>query len=221
MSVLVHLLKAVHMIEMELSSPLRLSGPVTNRIPMPTTRHPHPLSGWRLGLWLAVALIPALRPAACQAEPGANLEFTVKAAYIYNFIQFIDWPAHPGGAPAESVTLCVVGDSPFGVALAALANRQVKGQAIHVVQNQEPKLSSCQLVVIDRSAEAELSPVLTQLEGTSVLTVSDIPQFTHKGGAIGFVIVDGKVKVEINAHATQQAGLKVSAKLLEIAKIVP
>ena len=166
---------------------------------------------------VAILLLP------CRVMATDNdLELTVKSAYIYNFIQFIDWPEQQNGAAPESVKICIIGGGQFGTVLAALSSRQAKGRPLEVKHEQPDSqtLPTCHVVVIDRSAEEQLPHLFAQLAGTNVLTVSDIPQFTRKGGGIGFVIIEGKVRFEINSRITQQAGLKVHAKLLELAKIV-
>jgi hypothetical protein len=164
-----------------------------------------------------ITLLPAPRPARAADN---DLAATVKSAYIYNFIQFIDWP-EPKGGPPEFIKICMVGYQ-SGTGLTALSSRQGKGLPIIVEQHtpDPDSLTSCQIVVINRSMEAQLPQILARLAGTPVLTVSDIPQFAERGGGIGFVIKEGKVRIEINSRTTQQAGLKVSAKLLEVARIV-
>lgn len=153
---------------------------------------------------------------------GNDLELTVKAAYIYNFLQFIDWQRKESDAGNNPIKICVVGSHQFADALEALSSRQVAGRAIQIIPDSPDShvLGGCRVVFIGQSAEGQLSRLLARLSEANVLTVSDIPQFARKGGSIGFFIRNGKVKIEINLNATRQAGLKVSAKLLEVARIV-
>jgi hypothetical protein len=166
---------------------------------------------------LGVLFLAVTVPAA-----DSSLELAVKSAYIYNFIQFIDWQEPENTAADSPLTICVIGSDPIGPALAELTSRKVKGRSIQVRQVTEGNDApvDCHIVVIARSAEDRLPSILLQLAGANVLTVSDIPQFARGGGGIGFVIDEGKVKIEINSRAIQQAGLKVSAKLMEVARIV-
>jgi hypothetical protein len=158
----------------------------------------------------------------CRVIADNTLALTVKSAYIFNFIQFIDWPEQALGPSPNPVKICMIGNDQFAAALATLSGRHVKGRPIAVapISADHEALTSCQVVVIDQTAAAQLPQLLEQLAGANVLTVSDIPQFAHRGGAIGFVIDQGKVRIEINPRATQQAGLRVSANLLEVARIV-
>jgi hypothetical protein len=152
----------------------------------------------------------------------SELELSVKTAYIYNFIKFIGWQKEKGEAFSGPIRICMVGDDPLGEALSELENRQVKGHSIQVERHiyETGDLSGYHIVVIGRSEAERLPGILKQLGDANVLTVSDIQQFAQKGGGIGLVTVEGKVKIEINSRVTSQAGLRVSAKLLEVARIV-
>lgn len=156
------------------------------------------------------------------AAAETSLEYDVKAAYIFNFMQFIDWREPEDVAAKSPLTICVIGDNPIGAALAELTKRKIKGRSIEVrdFSGMRNVPNSCHIVVIGRSAEEMVPSILIQLAGSNVLTVSDIPEFARGGGGIGFVIDQGKVKIEINARAIEQAGLTVSAKLMEVARIV-
>jgi hypothetical protein len=152
----------------------------------------------------------------------SDLELSVKSAYIYNFIQFIDWQEQDSNAASRPIKICMIGNDPLGEALSELSNRQIKGRSIQVERhtNATGDLSDYHIVVIGRSAEERLPAILKQLADANVLTVSDIQQFTRKGGGIGLTTVNGKVKIEINSRVTLHAGLRISAKLLEVASIV-
>jgi hypothetical protein len=151
----------------------------------------------------------------------SELELNVKSAYIYNFIQFIDWQEE-GNYVNGPIKICVIGNDPLGEMLLGLTSRQIKGRSIKVDRHihETGDLSGYHIIVIGRSVEERLPVILRQLENANVLTVSDIQQFAKKGGGVGLVTTEGKVKIEINSGATLRAGLKVSAKLLEVARIV-
>jgi hypothetical protein len=177
--------------------------------------------GWCIHSWAALLLVFFL---ALGTGYGAdsNLELAVKSAYIYNFLQFINWQKPEGSVATRPIKICMIGSDPLGIALTELTTRQVKGRPIQV-QREAPDsdaLAGCQVVVIGRSAKDQLSGILKQLSGVKVLTVSDIPHFARIGGGIGFVLDKGKVKIEINSQTIRQAGLEVSAKLMEVAIIV-
>jgi hypothetical protein len=177
---------------------------------------------------LVSILLPVVLPVAMFFAPGmgfaadSDLELTVKSAYIYNFIQFIDWQEQESNAVNRPIKICMIGGDPLGEALSELSNRLVKGRSIQVERHDGATgdLAGYHIVVIGRSAEERLPAILKQLAGANVLTVSDILQFTRKGGGIGLATVNGKVKIEINSSVTLHAGLRISAKLLEVASIV-
>lgn len=151
---------------------------------------------------------------------AGDLENKVKTAYIYNFTKFIDWPGQ--SAENEPIKICFVGNDTLRTAVGELKNLQVKGRSINIVRfNDIGSLTSCDIIFISRSEERQLSQILERLQGTPALTVSDIPQFSRRGGMIGFVAENERVKIEVNPRVIRQAGLKVSAKLLEVARVIP
>jgi len=173
------------------------------------------------GLALAALAVPAFLPVAGYAA-GEITEFTVKSAYVYNFIQLVDWPARDKGAAAGPIRICVIGGAPLAEALAELTGRQVNGRDIQVssASAADNGLADYHVVVIGRAAQAQLPGILKKLEGANSLTVGDLPQFARKGGIIGFVNEGSRIKIELNIRAARRGGLKVSAKLMEVARII-
>lgn len=168
-------------------------------------------------LALLIVTTVALHPAAWAGE----LENKVKTAYIYNFTKFIDWPGEAVTETAESIRICFVGNDPLRTLLGELNNRQVNGRPIKIIRFKDlGTLSPCDMIYISRSEERQLPLILQRLQGMPVLTISDIPQFSQRGGMIGFVTENERVKIEVNQRNVRQAGLKVSAKLLEVARII-
>jgi hypothetical protein len=150
-----------------------------------------------------------------------DTEAKIKVAYVYNFLKFIEWPEGDKN-PAAPVKVCVVGTDPIRTMLGELSIRRVKERPIQVEQVKDLSgLSACHVAYLSRSEAAALPQALQRMEGAPVLSVSDIPEFAHKGGMIGFTTEDKRVKIEINQSSVRHAGLKVSAKLLEIARLVP
>lgn len=168
---------------------------------------------------LALALLTATASAAAQ-DPG--LETRVKAAYVYNFLTFVEREKaepEPEGAP---VRVCVLGDEALLAQLKSLSGRPVRGRPLEVFSGpQTGPPPSCHVLVIGRSEAPRLPEILRTVSGTSVLTVSDIPRFSRSGGMIGFRTEGGRVRIEVNPGAAAAAGLRMSAKLLEVARVVP
>jgi hypothetical protein len=153
------------------------------------------------------------------AVPEARV---VKAAYVYNFTKFIEWAAEDGVTDrAATVTICVLGSDPVGSALDEIASFESKGRPIlvHHVRAGEP-IPACHILYIGNSEATRLASILAQLGASGVLTVSDLPRFAEQGGMIGFALDRGRVRVEINALRVRGAGLRISSKLLEVARVV-
>lgn len=167
--------------------------------------------------WIGAGLLGAL-PASAQGPS----EYQVKAAFLYNFVKFIEWPAgDPEGGPA-SLKMCVIGDDPFDNALDAV----VRGKSFNGRQFQVRRVAdilearSCTVLFISASERARVRPILEGLRGTSILTVGDTPGYAKQGCMIDFLMEDNKVRFEINAGAARTANLRISSKLLSLAKIV-
>ncbi len=139
-------------------------------------------------------------------------EYDVKAAFLYNFAQFVKWPSAPSGP----VTIGVLGQNPFGGALESAGRGQINVRYSQRLDD----LKNCQILFICKSERGRIGEILGGLEGASVLTVSDADQFAHKGGMIGFTMDNGKVHFEINPGAGKRAGLEISSKLMRLGKIV-
>lgn len=173
--------------------------------------------------WNAVAL--GLSFLACAAAPSAAStdagEYEVKAAYLYNFGKFVQYPAGAWG-PDESFTICVAGVDPFqgalGVVLkdALIGTRRVRQRHVEATAD----LAGCQILFLGDSLQPQVVALLASLSGQHVLTVSEIPQFVNRGGMIQFVTQGGRVRFEINLAAAHSAGLTLSADLLRVASAV-
>jgi hypothetical protein len=152
-----------------------------------------------------------------QAQQVKPTEYQVKAAYLYNFGRFIDWPA--SAAPSDSFTICVLGKDPFGPALnavladAAIAGKSVLGKRISTPQ----EAKNCRVLFISSSEDNQLKQILGVLGDASILTVSDLPQFAQRGGMVQFILEGDKVRFEVNLATAERAGLSLSSQLLKVA----
>lgn len=169
--------------------------------------------------FLSAGWMPAARAVSAQQNPTDS---QVKAAYLFNFLKFIDWP---DDLPKESQTpwvLGVVGDAPVGNDLRQLVSgKSIRGHELEVKTFlPSADLRGCNLLFIGASEKRRLPSILSSLRGSSVLTVADMDHFVESGGMIQFVIQDSRVRVAIDVGATSRAGLKVSSKLLSMALAV-
>ncbi len=145
----------------------------------------------------------------------------IKSAYIYNFLKYVNFARDPNRPSLENLTVCVFGSDAFEKALDVLAGRKAKGLTVLIKRsNSYDELQDCQIVYISQSAESELDLVLQSIKERSILTVSEIKDFTKNGGMIGFDNSKNKIVIEINLKNAIKAQVKISAMLLEIAKII-
>jgi hypothetical protein len=160
-----------------------------------------------------VALVLSAGPAWAQDVP---LEYRVKAAYLFNFTRFIDWPATATGG-GSSFAICLAGRNPFGPTLSAtLVGELAAGLPMTARVVSAPQASSCHVLFVPRDVAA--APYLRRIGAAPVLTVGESPSFLTQGGAINFVLDGGRVRFEINQAAAERAQLKVSSRLLQLGR---
>ncbi|MDX8125992.1 YfiR family protein [Methylomonas sp. BW4-1] len=157
-----------------------------------------------------------------QVLPAASLsEAQIKAAYLYNFAKFVEWPADvlPPGA---DILLCVVGNSVLDSELQALDGRKAGERILRFVQhnNTDPDLTTCHLLFLGSSEKSHFVVTLKALGDAPVLTLSDIDDFAEKGGGISLLFRENKVVFEVNLEPIRNARLHLPGQLLNIAAIV-
>ena len=157
-----------------------------------------------------------------QAEEQELEEYQVKAAYLYNFAKFVDWPAQSFKTPASPIVVCILGEDPFGSALQeVMRGKTVSGRNLLVRQVGDVSAASgCHMLFVSSGEWRQHRPVLARLGGTGVLTIGETPGFTAGGGIVSFKLAGRRVRFEINVDAARQAQLQISSKLLSLAEIV-
>lgn len=163
---------------------------------------------------LGVALLPGRASAAEE-----SVEYAVKAAFLYKFGSFVEWPATAFASPASPFQLCVVGEDPFGAALdKAVSGQQIARRPVEVRRLKTVKPDSgCHIVYLAASETQRLAQITEALRGSSVLTVSDGRSPGAATGIINFVIKDDRVRFDIDDEAAAQNRLAISSKLLGVA----
>jgi hypothetical protein len=149
-------------------------------------------------------------------------EYQVKAAYLYNFAKFIEWPPEAFANDQSPLFLCIVGEDPFGQPLDGIAQgKLINGHALVVRRTTNlDDLKTCQIVFIGSGDKKRLSELLRRLKGSSALAVGENRDFTGMGGSIQFFLEKDRIRFSINIDALQRAHLTASSKLLALAKIV-
>jgi hypothetical protein len=172
-----------------------------------------------MGRFFRRGLLPFLALLLSLSAHGAGedeLEAKVKAAYLYHLTRFVDWPA----LPPQEIRICVMGSEAVGHMLGELSNRRVRDRALKIELEGTSEPGHCQVLFIGRG-ERRLTEILKRARGSSALTVSDAEDFARQGGMVGFYAEAGKIKLEINPDNARAASLRISAKLLELARVVP
>lgn len=170
---------------------------------------------------LGLALLTPVLQGRAQAPPAT--EYQLKAAYLWNFAKFIDWPATAFTNDTSPFVMGVLGDNPFGSDLElTVRGKQINTHPITV----KPRVTlaearQCHILFVSTSETNRLAEIFQSLSGTSVLTVGETGQFTEKGGMINFVFEDKKIRFQINDDAAKSASLKISSKLLSLAVRTP
>jgi hypothetical protein len=149
-------------------------------------------------------------------------EYQVKAAYLYNFAKFIQWPSEAFANDQSPLYLCIVDNDPFGQPLDGIAQgKMINGHALIIRRTTNlDDVKTCQIVFIGSSDKKRLSELLRRLKGSSALAVGESRDFTSMGGGIQFYLENDRIRFCINVDALQRAHLAASSKLLALAKIV-
>jgi len=166
------------------------------------------------------ALLVSGRELAAQAVRAS--EYQVKAVFLFNFAQFVDWPAEAFPAADTPVVICVLGNDPFGPALdQTVRDERLGGRPFQVRRYQSvDEIKTCHILFISRSEGDRPQAILTGLKQRPILTVSDADRFAERGGMIRFVTDRNRIRLQLNLAATEAAHLTISSKLLRVAEII-
>ncbi len=153
-----------------------------------------------------------------QAHPT---ESQVKALYLYNFGKFVRWQGEHI-LNSGIFEICVLGKDPFGPILdSTVTGESIEGRRITVIRpSRIQEASQCNILFISSSEEDRLGSILAGAQHFGALTVSDIPHFADRGGMVGFVLMQGKIRFEVNLRAAQQSRIALGSELLKVASAV-
>ena len=188
------------------------------------------VAGWKRGIRVFCATLTIIAAGiywpdaiSVSAELSRPAEYEIKAAFLYNFIKFTEWPAQALGKQEEPFVIGVLGRDPFGAAL----DKLIEGETIHsksIVARRFPRMdeaaANSHVLFISSSEESQLPTILRLVDRQGVLTVSEIESFAQRGGVINLKKENNKIVFEINIEAAKRAGLTMNAQLLKLAKIV-
>lgn len=154
-----------------------------------------------------------------QAQP--SLEYQLKAVFLFNFTQFVDWPAGSFDTDQSPLVIGILGENPFGSYLdETVAGELIKGHPVvtRYYKNVD-EIQSCHLLFINNTEASKRKEAIEALKGKNILTVCDAPDFAAQGGMIRFFTLQNKIKLQINLEACKESKLVLSSKLLKLAEI--
>ena len=188
---------------------------------------------------LALALFAAPISVQAQDDSAQSREYQIKAAFLYNFIKFVDWPEEKVAESNEPVIIGIVGKDPFGNAFAPVKDKEDKGRKVLIkrfkpieelkksgerdkslLEREIDSLRKCHLLFICSSEEKSIKEIINLVKDHSVLTIGDMQGFLESGGIINFIMEEKKIRFEINMTAAKRAKLKIRSQLLLLAKRV-
>jgi hypothetical protein len=149
-------------------------------------------------------------------------EYQVKAAFLYNFAKFVEWPQGTFATPHDPIGICIVGQSPFGLTLDDTVRGKKIGDRAFAVRSvpDTQQASRCQIMFIGASERKRTRALLEELKGAAVLTVGETDDFTVLGGVIGFKLEGTRVRIQVAVDVAEHTRLRISSKLLSLAEIV-
>ena len=172
--------------------------------------------------WLCGFVLLGFAPPAVAAGSAPSAEYQLKAVFLFNVAQFVEWPAHAFRAANSPLVIGVLGEDPFGAFLDQLVSGEKVGDHPLIVRRfrRAEDITECHILFISRSEAATLRQIIARLKGRSLLTVSDVDTFTRQGGIVRFVTENGKIRLRINVEAAKGCELTISSKVLRPAMIV-
>jgi len=176
----------------------------------------------RLLITIAIVILPSLGLEAQAQDSAASSEYLIKAGFIYNFANLVQWPSNSFAQPTSPIVIGILGEDPFGTILdRVLEGKKVNGRAFLVKRLKSVlDLKECHIVFVSSSEITHLLEAIHSVKGMPILTIGEIPGFAKRGGIINLILEDNKVHFEVNVEAAKEADLNISSRLLALARII-
>jgi hypothetical protein len=167
---------------------------------------------------LALVVLTRTELNAIEIRGKLTREYDLKAAFLFNFAHFIEWPADTFASPNTPIIIGVLGDDPFGPILDKIVEGETVQNRKLVIKRsrQVDDLKDCQVLFISKSEKDRVPQILASLDDASVFTVGEMEGFAQHGGVTNFFLQGKRVRFEINLEAARRRGLKISAQLLDL-----
>ena len=161
-------------------------------------------------------------PQFAAAQGDSVGEYELKAAILFNLTKFVEWPDSAYSGVQAPTNLCILGRDPFGDSLASMGPKQAASGRSLLIRRlpQERDIRDCHVLYVSSSERKTLPEIFANLKGSSVLTVGEMTQFAVRGGMIQFGLQDKQVRFDINLDAASRVGLRISSRLLVLARVV-
>jgi hypothetical protein len=169
-------------------------------------------------LSLLLSALLSLTPVQTAAVP----EYRLKATFLFQFTQFVDWPAGAFATRQAPLVIGVLGEDPFGTFLdEAVRGETVNNRALVIVRYRRLEdVANCHVLFVSPSEAGKIREVIAALKGRSILTVGETDGFADRGGIIQFATQDNRIRLRINLEAAKAANLTISSKLLRPATVI-
>jgi hypothetical protein len=180
----------------------------------------------RLIVAVLLSLSVAVGANAQSSASAASSEYLIKAGFIYNFAQLVQWPSAAFSQADSPIVIGILGADPFGTSIdRVVENKKLDGRSLVIKRlrwSKDPKdLTECNILFISSSEKEHIADLINMLKWLPILTIGETPGFAARGGIINLTLEDNKVRFEVNIGAAKQANLNISSRLLALAKIVP
>jgi hypothetical protein len=180
-------------------------------------------------LWMSSRAVSLYLVALVLLQSGQHVyaqapsrEYQLKAVFLFNFTQFVDWPVNAFENDQSALVIGVIGENPFGSYLSqTVSGEKINGHPL-IVQyyKDEEEIKSCHILFVNIRETKKLEQILGAIKGRDILTVSDHPDFLKQDGMIKFVTNNNKIKLQINIEACKESKMVLSSKLLRLAEII-
>lgn len=157
-----------------------------------------------------------------SAASKLDREYVIKAAFLYNFTKFAEWPDNKFTDTQSPVNICIFGQDPFGQAIDVVTEgKKIKGRLLEVKRIHDvADVDKCHMLFISSYGNTNMLDVLDRVANQSILTVADSKNFAEQGGMINLVTINNKIRLEINESVVNSSGVHLSSQLLKLAKII-
>lgn len=174
------------------------------------------------GIWLVASPVLSGGPQLAYADSRSQREYQIKAAFLYNFTKFVEWPVDRFADESAAIVICVIGENRLGEILEhTVTGKMVKNRPLDIRRIDDVgDLDPCHLLFVGLSDREQLRRIVAMSHGANVLTVGDMDDLGEFGGVINLIKKANKIRFEINLVAAKQAKLKLDLKLVALASSV-